>query len=227
MKKEEIIGRIINAFTGMGSESPEDIALTGGITLDEARKYLIEARGVEAACFEPEDKLFTDEVTPELYMEAYNCYVRKCKHDITIERLVIWLTDNNDAILHDEYCSKYNGDEEDVILTDCLNEDIDFPWELSFDCGENGIIHAYPNMLGLLILGQRSANTFNSNHLFCWYDKKENVLRSTDTPYADHLWDAYAFAEYILINPDVTDTIQTCYMENTDIDYVFRYWGDK
>ena len=92
MKKEELIERIIDTFTDIGSEDPIDTAASNLITLEEATTYLSERRAMEIKDLEPSERL-PEEVTPRLYMEAFNCYIRKCKYDVTLKRLAEYFTD--------------------------------------------------------------------------------------------------------------------------------------
>ena len=47
VNKAELIERIIDTFTNMGSESPEDTAYANQLTLKEAETYLAEIRANE------------------------------------------------------------------------------------------------------------------------------------------------------------------------------------
>ena len=50
------------------------------------------------------------------------------------------------------------------------------------------------------------------------------MIPVTNTPFEDGLINARAFAEWILADENRVQYIKDWYMDNTDIDYVFRYW---
>lgn len=218
MNKAELIERIIDTFTDMGSEDPEDTAYANELTLNDAAMYLDELRANERDYCDPEDWL-PAEVTPALYMEAFNCYLRKCRHDVTLNRLAEFFTLHESVDIYLEYEGEYHSDTDKVVYpTDFLLEDMEFPFT-SFDF----------TMLDLIQLGQHSPE-FNPDKKYCWYEIKnndqecvDNELLSTDTPFADGLIDAHAFAEWILADPDRTLYIKEFKMINTDIDYIFNF----
>ena len=212
MKKEELIERIIDTFTDMGSEDPIDTAASNLITLEEATTYLSERRAMEIKDLEPSERL-PEEVTPRLYMEAFNCYIRKCKYDITLEHLIEYFTDGELVDTYLEFKGDYHNDKDKTFYpTDFLNEDMEFPFT------ETDL-----TMLDLINIGKRSYG-FSPEEEFCWYDEDNNELHSTDTPFKDGLIDAKTFCEWILEDNDRIKRVQS-YMVNTQIDYVFRYWG--
>lgn len=221
MNKEELIERIIDTFTDMGSEDPADTAYAGTITLEEARTYLAERRAMETSDLEPDERL-PEEITPELYMEAFNCYVRRCRYEVTRDRLAEFITLHELVDLYNEFQGKYEHESDKLVYpTDFLMEHMEFPFT-SFEF----------TMLDLIQLGQHSPD-FDANKDYCWYEIKnedpacvENELHSTDTPFADGLIDAKSFAEWILGHPGRVQYTQDWCMVNTDIDYIFRYWGN-
>ena len=214
MKKEELIKRIIDAFTGMGSEDPEDTACSGFLTLDEAKMYLDEQRASEAAFFEPEDRIYTDDITPELYMEAYNCFVRRCRYDVTLNRLIEFIITHETVDLYHEYDGLYKSDTDKYVCpTDWLMENMEFPFT-----------SVNLTMLELIKVGQNSPD-FNPTDDYCWYDSKTMRLYSTHHPFKEGLIDARAFASWLLESPGRIWYVKDYCMLNTDIDYVFRYWG--
>lgn len=211
MNKAELIERIIDTFTDMGSESPEDIAACGEITLAEATLYLKERRVMEKTDLEPSEWL-PAEVTPELYMEAENCYIRKCRHDVAVERLAEFITYGEHIDLYHEFTGEYISYKDKIVYpVDFLMENIEFPFT-SDDL----------TMLDLITLGQNSPD-FDPEQKFCWYQPAYHLLHSTNTPFEDGLVDATAFAEWMLEHPDALQLAQYHYMDNTDIDYIFRY----
>lgn len=212
MTKAELIERIIDTFTDMGSEDPGDTALCNPIMLDEATLYLGEYRRTERENFKPSEWL-PAEVTPELYMEAYNCYIQKCKYDVTAERLAEYIADGELIYTFNEFIGEYHNESDKLVYpTDFLNEDIEFPFT-EYDL----------TMLDLINIGQNSPD-FDMSDDYCWFDNKNNQMHSTDTPFADGLIDATAFAKWILEDKNRIEQIQNG-MDNTQIDYVFRYWG--
>lgn len=218
MNKAELIERIIDEFTCMGAESPEDTAYAKPMTLKEAGMYLDELRANETIDLEPEERL-PSEVTPELYMEAFNCYLRKCRHDVTLSRLAEFFTLRESVVIYHEFDGEYHSDTDKyVVPTDWLMEDMEFPLT-----SEN------LNMLDLIQLGQHSPD-FDPDKEYCWLEVKNNnehcvnnELHSTDTPFADGLIDAMAFADWILADKDRTRYVQDYHMINTDIDYIFNF----
>lgn len=220
MNKAELIERIIDTFTDMGSEDPVDTAACDPISIAEATTYLNERRAMEKADLEPYDWL-PAEVTPELYMEAFNCYIRKCKYDVTRERLAEYYASHELVEAFHDFDGEYHSDTDKIVYpTDWLMETMEFPFT-SYDF----------TMLDLIQLGQHSPD-FDAEKDYCWYEIKnndpncvDNELHSTDTPFADGLIDANAFAEWILANENRIQYVQETHMNNTEIDYVFRYWG--
>lgn len=214
MNKSELIERIIDTFTDMGSDDPVDTAACDLLTIDEATSYLNERRAMEKADLEPSDWL-PEEVTPELYMEASNCYIRRCQYEVTRDRLAEYFTLGELVDYYHDFDGEYHSYTDKIVYpTIWLTENMEFPFtpdDLT--------------MLGLIRLGQNSPD-FDPDKKFCWYETKDDngELHSTDTPFADGLIDAKAFAEWILANDDKTQYVKEMQMINTDIDYVFRYW---
>ena len=218
MNKADLIERIIDTFTDMGSEDPEDTAFANRLTLPEAKLYLNELRENEKLSLPP-DEWLPNEITPELYMEAFNCYLAKCQYDITLKRLVEFFTIGevcnpyNTLKAYHEFDGIYKSETDKIVYpTDYLNECIEFPFT-SEDL----------TMFDLIVIGQNSPD-FDPNEKFCWYDEQYNQLHTTDIPFSDDLIDANAFAEWILADHERTQCIMDNYMINTDIDYIFRYW---
>lgn len=210
MNKAELIERIIDTFTDMGSEDPKDTAFSNPLTLAEAEMYLKELRENEFINLEPEKRL-PAEVTPQIYMEAYNCYLRKCKHDVTAQRLAEFFRLNEMVDVYHEFDGNYHSDKDKYVCpTDWLTENMEFPFA-SEDL----------SMLDLITLGQNSPD-FDPEKKYCWYDVTAHKLHSTDTPFADGLIDATAFAEWILESQGRIGYVKDYCMINTDIDYIFR-----
>ena len=211
MNKAELIERIIDEFTCMGSEDPEDTAYAKPMALKEAKDYLAELRSWQDVDLAPEERL-PAEVTPELYMEAFNCYLRKCRHDVTLNRLTEFFTLHETVDTYHEFDGKYHSDTDKVVYpTDWLTENMEFPFT-PYDL----------TMLDLIRLGKHSPD-FDPAKDYCWYDAENFQLHSTDTPFADKLIDARAFAEWILSDSRLIKYVQDYCMINTDIDYIFNF----
>lgn len=211
MKKAEIIERIIDSFTAMGSESPEDTATSNFIDREEAEMYLSEQRAMEKISELEPSECFPEEATAEMYMEAWNCYVRKCRHDVQIERLTEWLIDGEQWNTYSWYCEHAQNAVATVVYTDWLTEDIEWPFET------NGTA----NMLALVVVGMNSRDTFNPEHTFCWYDANKEQLFSSNTPFADGIINAKEIATYAVEHPEDRECMLFGDMDNTDIDYIF------
>ena len=212
MNKAELIERVINTFTDMGSEDPVDTAYANPLTMTEAETYLNEIRANEKDYLE-QDEWLPAEVTPEIYMEAFNCYLRKCKHDVTVKRLAEFFRDAEMVDAYHEFDGEYISYKDKAVYpTDWLTEAIEFPFtpdDLT--------------MLDLITLGQNSPN-FDPEKKFCWYDIVNHKLHSTNTPFEDGLIDAKAFAEWILETPGRIEHVKNLCMSSTDIDYIFCFW---
>lgn len=219
MSKAELIERIIDTFTDMGSEDPVDTAYCNPLTLDEAKMYLNELRAIEKDNLEPEERL-PEEITPELYMEAYNCYIRKCQYNVTLERLTRFITQCELVDLYHEYDGIYKSDTDKYVCpTDWLMENMEFPFT-SFDF----------TMLDLIQLGQHSPD-FDCDKKYCWYEIVhddpaciENQLHSTNTPFKDGLINGKAFAAWILETNGRIAYVQDYCMTPDDIEYIFCFW---
>lgn len=212
MNKAELIERIIDTFTDMGSEDPVDTACGNPLTLNEAKMYLNDIKATEKIDLEPDERL-PEEVTPEIYMEAYNCYLRKCKHEVTAQRLAEFIRLRELVDAYHEFGGNYKSNTDKYVCpTDWLKEFMEFPFT-----SEDLV------MLDLITLGQNSPD-FDPKKDFCWYDAENFKLHSTDTPFADGLIDARAFAEWLLEDASRIEYFKDMSMINTDIDYIFRYW---
>jgi len=86
MTKTELTTAILERLHDPYDSVPdEDIADLGFLTLDQAKEYLADLRRDEdAADLEPDERL-PQEVTPELYMEVWNCDIRRCRHAVQQE----------------------------------------------------------------------------------------------------------------------------------------------
>lgn len=171
------------------SQCDADVATNDFINLDQAAEYLADLRRDEdAAELEPDERV-PQEVTPELYMEVWNCEIRRCRHDLWVEHLADWLTRNECVCIHSQYHHEYRNNDPDVEPVDFIEEAN--PDELSF-------VSDPGNTMELLRLGMRSVNTFSPNDEYYWYDEQNDILRSSDTPFADGVIDAEALARYAI-----------------------------
>lgn len=214
MTKAELIERTIDAIIDPWNDCAEDYLHYSLInSIEEAAGYLAELRRDQDAMDLDEDEKIHDEVTPALYMEAYNCLVRARKHEARVKRLAEFITDNEMVCEYSNYYLPEHKDAIDIVPVDFLFEGF------KFDIGD-----LTPNPFFLIELGQRSSE-FNFNHLYCWYDKKKNKLFSTDTPFADGILNAKAFAEYILSDEgkECFDYITNDIMDAEDFRRVFGY----
>ena len=211
MTKAEIITRIIDRITDPWTDSPEDYRYAELIDLDVAKDIIAQCRE-EDLDYEPEDRL-PEETTPELMMEAFNCNVRYQKHELRVLRLAEFITDNEMVCEYDNYYRSEYENAIEVIPVDFLYNSTRFPF--STHNTEN------PDIIDMLRIGMNSAKTFNNNHEFCWFDKDNEVLHSTDTPFADGVLDAEAFARFVLCDADSLGYFLDCVMDDDEIMHVF------
>lgn len=213
MTKYELIERIVDSFWDFSGEEPEDYLNMNPIDLKHASMYLAEQRADERAADLEPDECLPAEVTPELYMEAENCYIRMMKHNAHVIRLAKWLAEEFCVCEYDQYFDMYEHGGSRVLPVGWLYTE-PFPFDLVDD--------AYPNTAFLIQLGQRSPQ-FSLDHEYCWYDKSKNQLFSADDPYEAGAIDAVAFAEFIL-GPDGHDALDyflSSIMDDGDIKDVF------
>ena len=213
MTKAELIERIMDSLIDPWADCPEDYIGATLIDIHEAQDLIDQIRDDEDKMdLDPKDRL-PAEVTPELMMIAYNCNVRKNKHELTVKRLAEYIPDNEMVC---EYSTYYLPELEngiDMIPVDFLTDTDGFPF----------LENASP--LDIMRIGVNSRHVFNPNHEFCWFDKEKNILHSTDHPFRDGILDAKAFAEYILSTEgqDCLDYFTECIMDTEDIRKVFEY----
>lgn len=212
MTKTEIISRIIDRITDPWTECPEDYEYAELIDLDEAKDVLKQYRYDDVAYdLDPENRM-PEEVTPELLMEAFNCNVRHMKFELRVERLAEYITDNEMVCEYDNYYRPEYPDSPEVLPVDFIWDS--FPFKPIGDMSPD-------NPLFLIGLGQRSKTSFNSNHEFCWYDRENNLLHSTDTPFADGILDAEAFARFTLCDAETLGYFLDGIMDDDEIVKVF------
>ena len=203
MTKPELIERIIDAMVDPWTDNPEDY-LDAQLIFDteEAKDMLSDLHAYDSD-LEP-DEILPDDVTPELVMEAYNCLIRARKFEARVERLAEFITDNNCVC---EYANYYYP---------TLENGLDlFPvdWLTDTD-GLHFTDEASP--MEIMQIGINSRATFNPNDEYCWYDKENKVLHSTDNPFRDGTLDAEAFARFILLDIETADYIINHIMTDED-----------
>lgn len=213
MTKAEIITRIIDRITDPWTESPEDYQYAELIDLDVAKDVLKQYRDDDDDCeLDPEDRM-PEDATPELLMEAFNCNVRYQKFELRVKRLAEFITDNEMVCEYDNYYRSEYEDAIEVIPVDFLYNSTRFPF--STHNTEN------PDIIDMLRIGMNSAKTFNNNHEFCWFDKNNEVLHSSDTPFRDGILDAEAFARFVLCDADSFGYFLDYIMDDDEIMHVF------
>ena len=205
MTKIEMTQKILNALVGMSSECPLDYEDLTPLNLEEARMYLSELRRDEDLADLDADERVPDEVTPELYMEVFNCYLRAMKHECQVLRLSKYLTDNECVCEYDQFRHKYEHHDPIVLPVDFVYDS--FPFQTM--SGKT------PDPGDMLQIGLNSARTFRPSHEYCWFDMKTETLYSTNTPFQDEIIHARPFAEFIL-SPDGHDALD--YFVNTLMD---------
>lgn len=188
MTKLELIERIIDRITDPWTESCYDYRDAELIDLVTAQEIIDECRK-EDTDLNPEERL-PDEVTPELMMIAYNCNVRKNKHEIKVRDLALLITDHNLVCEYANYYLPEHKDAIDFVPVDFLMESTRFPFDT--------VNTNNPDLIDVLRIGLNSANTFSFKHEYCWFDKEHEVLYSTDNPFLDATVSARDFAEYLL-----------------------------
>ena len=212
MMKAELIEKIVDAMIDPWTDCPEDYLNATPIDLEYAHVMLKDLRDNEdAADLEP-DECLPEDVTPELVMLAFNCLIRARKHEARVQRLAEYITDNEMVCEYDNYYLPEHDDAIDMIPVDFLTDG---------DGLDSFIADTSP--LNILMLGINSQHTFNPKNEFCWFDKEQNVLRSTDHPFGDGILDAKAFAEYIMSDEgqDCFDYIMDDIMDDDEFKSVF------
>lgn len=214
--KAEIIEKIIDRITDEWTEDCEDYADARLIDLAEATDYLAEYRSDDEKCgFTPEEDGMPAEATPELFMEAENCYIRYMKHELTVRRLAEWFTANEEVCIHDNYMDEYENKDPHVYPIDFLR-DFDTSEIASILFGEEKL-----DILDIIAIAQRSSE-FSLNHEYLWYDNEHKQLISSNTPFADGIIDAEAMARFFVDGDrqNLRDLILG-YIDNDDCKHIF------
>ena len=209
MTKAELIERIIDRITDPWTECCEDYEYAELIDINMAKEILAQCNE-EDLDLEPEDRL-PAEVTPELMMMAFNCNVRKNKHELRVKRLAEYITDNEMVCEYSNYYLPEHDNAIDMIPVEFLADDDGFPF----------LKHASP--IDIMRIGINSRHTFHPSDEFCWFDSVNEILHSTDNPFRDGILNAEDFAEYILSDEgqDCLDYFIECLMDDDEIRKVF------
>ena len=211
MTKAELVSRIVDSFEELfGQTCPFDYEWLDGITLKKATDCLAACRAVEDSADLEDSKRLPKEVTPELYMEAFNCYLRRMQHECRVLRLAKYITDNCMVCEYDNY---FTDGSTEVIPTDLLRRVFDL----------NSIpINEEIDMLDFIQICQHSPN-FNRDMEFFYYSSACDALISTDNPFRDGVLDARSFAEFIL-SPEGRECLSYILgnMDDNDVQEVFR-----
>lgn len=198
MTKEERISRLAERLIDPWTDCPEEYEDAELITLDEARGLLDDLL-YEDEDMDDEDYCVPAGTTPELLMEVFNCIVRMNKRELHIKRMAEYITENECIC---EYCNYFEGDNYvDIAPTDWLFDEMnaeEFPFTL-----KDG---SHPDLATIITIGQHSPE-FSMDHEYCWFDAEKLMLFSTDTPFADGILDAEAFAR-MMFDDESKDCIE-------------------
>ena len=212
MTKEKLIARIVDTFDDFSGENPQDYLYMDPLTLEEATMYLSEARANERAADLEPDECLPAETTPELYMEAENCYIRMMQYKAHLENLADFLTEHEYVAEYDMYRDEYQHSDPEVIPVDFIVNGDTFPF-------------AEVDHVELLQIGMNSGASFNFNNEYCWFDKDKMQLFSTNTPYKDGIIHADKFSEFILspAGQNCLDYLLDHVLDDEDIRSIFGY----
>ena len=214
MTRDELMELVTDRICDPWTYCAEDIAVCDPIGIDEAKKWLAEYRN-EDEDFEPEDRL-PAEVTPDMLMIAWNCLIRKARHDLRVERLAAWLKKNEAVVFYDNYKYVYLEDGIEVIPSVFLN-DYDKVSEFPFRLKDGEV----PGMDTLIQIGMNSPE-FDMKCEYTWYCPESMSLHSSDTPFKDGIIDEVALATYLIetYDPSVYDEILD-HMSDEEVVLVF------
>ena len=213
MTKAELTERILDHIVDPYNDSPDDYADLEPLTLEEATEYLAQCRHDDDLAELEGDERMPDEVTPELYREVFNCWLRKRQRDLKADRLADWITDNEAVYLYTAYryeLLKQKGTNKIDLCPVQWISDESIDW--TFGC----------DTASLLAIGMNSANTFSFADMYFWYDEENDQLHSTNYPYKDGVIDATDVAEYLIDNmtPEIRSEILS-QMADDDVRYIF------
>lgn len=213
MNKSELIDRMLEYMIDEGRDDPEDYFDLEPIDLDYAKTMVEDYRKLEDECDLTDDERIGHLVTPELMMEVFNCLVRANKFEVRTRRLAEWLTKNECVCEYDNYFSDdRDPDRRRVLPTDFLADN--FPFRFDNDDKSE------PTPLDLVEIGMNSKHTFHSGHEYCYYDDDKRQLFSTNTPFADGIINADAFARFILLDAEAFGYMFDHIIDSEDIHHI-------
>jgi len=208
MTKAEIITRIINRMTDPYADPPEDYQYATMFDLAFASQVLAHCRMDDKNySFDPEDHM-PEEATPALVMEAWNCHVRYKKHELRVEQFKKFIIEYEPVCEFDTYYVSEHDSVTPLFPTEFIGEAGTFPFSVYGT-------HT-PDYLSILIIGKNSTNTFKPSDEYCWFDESTMTIHSTNTPFADGVLDAEAFARFILADRETFDYIVNEVMSDDD-----------
>lgn len=216
MTKLELITRIIDRFDGdVAGTCPFEFEHLDHVDLAHASEYLMQERDFEESADLDQDDRLPEEVTPELYMEAMNCYIFRMKHECTVLRLSKYIEDNALVCEYENYYGHEDGTP-DVFPTDFLYNE--------YRTNSLPIEAGHPIDVASFVRICQNSTKLDLNDEFCYYDSKTNSLISTDNPFKDGIYDAREFAEFILSDEgqEALDYIFNDIMDEDDQADVFR-----
>lgn len=199
MNKAELIERIVNCMIDPWTDAPEDYLYATPIDRYGAIDLIAQIRDDEESCELEPDECLPKEATPELVMEAFNCLIRARKYEARVARLANWITENECVC---EYVNYY--DDSGLLPVDFLDDDY-----MQYFAPEGKRYYAKD----ILRIGMNSVNTFRLTDEYCWLDKDNMQLHSTNRPFRDGILDAEGFARHIML-----DCETFCYMFDHIID---------
>lgn len=217
MTKAELTEKLADRLIDPWTDCPENYEGCDPIDLKEAASLLEDLRRDDQAMDDP-DYHVPEETTPELLMEVYNCILRKNLHDLAVSRMAEYLTENEMVCEYDNYYrNEFNPSATEVFPTYWLFNEFDansFPFKVD---------DYAPDIAMIFRIGMNSAKTYDQDKEYMWFNREEFRIETTDTPFADGIIDANAFAEYIL-GPDgkeCLDYFLDGLMDDDDIQKVF------
>lgn len=215
MNKIELTERIIDKLTDPWTDSMEDWASADMLTISEAENVIDSIREEDNLAELEKDERLPMEVTPELVQEAWNCYVRSARHEMTIRLMAEYLTDTESVCEYDQYYTDSVPNAVRVLPVTFIEEQFPFPLEHGNE----------PTAYELIIIGQNSVVTFHPERdEYCWFDQNKWQLFSSDAPFHDGVINAEAVARYMIDeNPDFLNYMRECIMDEDDIKKVFKY----
>ena len=214
MTKAEMTERLVDLLVDPATEDLEEYEYVKPIDLEYAKSLLRDLRHEDVDIDDP-DFASPEGTTPELLMETFNCLLRAKQHELTIQRLAEYITENEMICEYDQYYIPTHPDARVVLPVDFLCDSFPFRFD---DSNER------PSDLDLVCIGMNSRSTFNPEAVYCYYDDDLKKLFSTDVPFGDEVIDAQAFAEWIM-SPEGEDCREYFTEHLMDEDEIERVFG--